>query len=280
MRFLIKLLFKDPPPNILLKEFPLQLVIIASLVIFSILFLLAPFRIYEHTFFWRLFIAMYYSSIAYVIYGFSIALFGHWPKKVVFTWFNTLLFYYGVFFIASSLAIVYTLILSINLPNVFFIPSSFYFEIIGYTLIIGTAVFIIVLLIDYLLFYKLNFKMFETKKGYPVTFTSVKKNQPDIKVNTLEVFYFESSERGILIHFMLADKMTSIPIAMSLKEICEKFPEKRYGFYRCHNRFVINIHNIKIIKGNSRATFVLLKDGTLIPVSRSKHADLRKIFRN
>lgn len=84
--------------------------------------------------------------------------------------------------------------------------------------------------------------------------------------NYVEVFYYQNQ------------KVQKELIRNSLKSIEEQLLV--YDFFRCHNRFLINLHHIQKVEGNARNFELVLENiEEKIPVSRSKSEMLLQLFK-
>jgi hypothetical protein len=84
--------------------------------------------------------------------------------------------------------------------------------------------------------------------------------------NYVEVFYYQNQ------------KIQKELIRNSLKSIEDQL--SAYDFFRCHNRFLINLHHIQKVEGNARNFELELANfEEKIPVSRSKSEMLLQLFK-
>lgn len=84
--------------------------------------------------------------------------------------------------------------------------------------------------------------------------------------NYVEVFYYQNQ------------KIQKELIRNSLKSIEDQL--SAYDFFRCHNRFLINLHHIQKVEGNARNFELELANvEEKIPVSRSKSEMLLELFK-
>lgn len=82
-----------------------------------------------------------------------------------------------------------------------------------------------------------------------------------------EISYFESTGRKLVI-FTMHDK---IEIYEKLDDLRKRLP---YGFLQCHKSFMVNMNHIRRIDKN----YILLKNGSEVPISRAKYAETRERY--
>lgn len=83
--------------------------------------------------------------------------------------------------------------------------------------------------------------------------------------NYVEVFYHQNQK---VQKELIRNSLKSIEVQLS-----------SYDFFRCHNRFLINLHHIQKVEGNARNFEIVLENiEEKIPVSRSKSDMLLQLF--
>lgn len=93
-------------------------------------------------------------------------------------------------------------------------------------------------------------------------------------INPLEILYFQSSGRYTEIHVLNQKKpfISSKPIGDHEAKLDESL------FYRIHNSYIINLHNLSSIdrKGGN---YCVLNNGMKLPISRRRVEGIMRIFR-
>ena len=82
-----------------------------------------------------------------------------------------------------------------------------------------------------------------------------------------EISYFESTGRKLVI-FTIHNR---IEIYEKLNDLRKRLPN---GFLHCHKSFLVNMNHIRRIDKN----YILLKNGSEIPISRAKYAETREQY--
>ncbi len=102
---------------------------------------------------------------------------------------------------------------------------------------------------------------------------AVRSGQDYVLVDPKEVRYICKEKRKMWIH--LKDNR-EYQIASTLDELENIFED--YGFFRCHQSFLIPLGNVRQVNASKfgQTYETQLDDGTVIPVSRSKHAKLKE----
>lgn len=104
--------------------------------------------------------------------------------------------------------------------------------------------------------------------------TGMEKGAVTLRVNGMltavtfrEIVYLESRNHAVLIH----TQSGVITTYQKLEEIMTQLPQT---FAQCHKSFAVNLYEVRQL----RAAGILLRDGTRIPVSRSRNAAARAAF--
>lgn len=94
-------------------------------------------------------------------------------------------------------------------------------------------------------------------------------------INVKDIIYIEKRGRKITITCQDGEKFQSSDSMRSLENIFSS-----YGFYRCHQSFIIPIHQIKAILPDpfTRSHTIQLKDNTELPLSRNKYHELTDLL--
>ncbi len=101
-----------------------------------------------------------------------------------------------------------------------------------------------------------------------------------VKISALpeEIYYLESQDNYVNIHYMAGDKMNSYLLRNTTAGIEDAF--RGTVIVRCHRSFIVNIAHIKVIKHEKGKATVVMDDnvGTVIPVSKSYYKELMNIL--
>lgn len=117
------------------------------------------------------------------------------------------------------------------------------------------------------------------KKSLNIAIKSIEKDKPRlislykrgkvITINLRNVIYIESVKRQIIIHEF--DNNTKV--YYKLKDLETNLPN---NFVRCHQSYIVNMDNIKLLDMNS----FLLKTDIKIPISQSRYSKTKETFKN
>lgn len=110
-----------------------------------------------------------------------------------------------------------------------------------------------------------------------ICISSANKREPDVVLSVEDILYIESMGNLLKIHYLSAEtKMASRVIRNTLKNLAAlDHPD----LYRCHRSFVLNLHKINQVSGNSNGYTVKLTHGQEeIPVSRKYAADFIRLY--
>lgn len=99
-----------------------------------------------------------------------------------------------------------------------------------------------------------------------------------LQVTPTSLCFAKSEGNYIEVFYLQNHKIQKELIRNSLKSIEEQL--SAYNFFRCHNRFLINVHHIQKVEGNARNLELVLENiEEKIPVSRSKSEMLLQLFK-
>lgn len=96
----------------------------------------------------------------------------------------------------------------------------------------------------------------------------IKKGTNDLILEKKKISYIERDRRISIIHY---EEQTYL-VKYKLSELLEMLAHD--DFIRCHNSYIVNMHNITRLERR----FVLLKDGTQVPISRSRNEEVKERF--
>lgn len=92
------------------------------------------------------------------------------------------------------------------------------------------------------------------------------------------VYYLESADNYVQIHYLNGNKMDQTLIRNSLKNIEWRFRDKH--LIRCHRSFIVNLKNVKLLRREENEVVLDFSDNRVpaIPVSKSYSAQVMKHF--
>lgn len=102
-----------------------------------------------------------------------------------------------------------------------------------------------------------------------------KKNDKTILFNPPEIDYIESVEGEILVNVA----GVSYSCSLTLQELEKRL--RAYGFYRCHRSYIVNLQKVREIitwTKNSYSLKLSIGEGTVVPLSRNKLAELKELL--
>ncbi len=92
-----------------------------------------------------------------------------------------------------------------------------------------------------------------------------------------DLYFVKSEGNYVEVFYQQNQKVHKELVRNSLKAIEEQLPPA--DFYRCHNRFLVNLRHIQKVKGNARNLDLVLEGiEEKVPVSRSKSESLLQLF--
>lgn len=190
--------------------------------------------------------------------------------------------------------------MSLNLYRIWcvmeIVVSSFfvalYISLIGHfqkqyleILVITAAYLFLTLLIPYL-FIELAYRFSAVKSIDPETVANDSRihfydSRHNLKfvVAADHILYIKADENYITIHYTEAEKMKTYEMRSSMKNIEDICTSN--GILRCHRSYFINPTHIKALRKDKENLIVAeldIKEGTLIPVSKTYYEDLVKVL--
>lgn len=103
------------------------------------------------------------------------------------------------------------------------------------------------------------------------------KNVKELQVKPGDIIFVKSDGNYIEVHYKHLESIKRKLIRNTIKRVEDVLPENH--FFRCHNRYIININFITNVKGNARGLYLELdKCAEVIPVSRSKVKRFKTLF--
>lgn len=112
----------------------------------------------------------------------------------------------------------------------------------------------------------------------PAKITLVAENQKvALRIDPMDVYFVKSEGNYVEVFYRQNQEVHKELIRNSLKAIEAQLSSA--DFFRCHNRFLINLHHIQKVEGNARNfELVIARIEERIPVSRSKSETLLQHF--
>ena len=256
--------------------------ILGSVVVFLLLFLFQPFKIYEHAFIWRLFLSFIYATIPFLLYIAFYFLFKKKLKKDFFWSLKEEFLYFSLnFFIGGILVYGYSyLIMDVLFPFEFSMPEDFFLKSIYYGILIGLIVYFFSKIYNFLTYFYLtaNSSSRKTDNSHNQIISFFSYNNT-FKFNSSEILLIESSINDTIVYQSNDDHIDKILIKnTSLKEIEKKYPFPQSSLLRCHKSFLVNFNHIKFMRGNSRTTILKVNGDLIVPVSRHKINFLKELL--
>lgn len=95
-----------------------------------------------------------------------------------------------------------------------------------------------------------------------------------ISASQRDIYYIESEDNYVNIHYELDDHMTSYLLRSSTGEV--EAALRHTSIVRCHRSYLVNLSHVKVLKHGTGKAILILSDkaGTEIPVSKSYYQDL------
>ena len=93
-----------------------------------------------------------------------------------------------------------------------------------------------------------------------------------------DIFFIESQDNYVCIHYLIGDKMENYMLRSSTQEIEEAL--RGTSIIRCHRSFLVNINRIKVLKHDRGRAVIVMEDksGSEVPVSRSYYKELLEVI--
>ena len=93
-----------------------------------------------------------------------------------------------------------------------------------------------------------------------------------------DIFYIESQDNYVCIHYLIGDRMESYMLRSSTQEVEESL--KGTGIIRCHRSYLVNINRIKVLKHDKGRAVIVMEDnaGSEVPVSKGYYKELLEVL--
>ncbi len=90
-----------------------------------------------------------------------------------------------------------------------------------------------------------------------------------LSIRAISLYYVESADNYVQIHYMNSGKMQKLMLRNSLKKLEEQFAE--HGVVRCHRSYLVNINNVKCIRKTNEGLVLDFDDEKIqqLPVSKT-----------
>jgi DNA-binding LytR/AlgR family response regulator len=104
------------------------------------------------------------------------------------------------------------------------------------------------------------------------------KNNLRLSVKKGQVYYIESADNYVKIHYLNRGKMSIFMLRNKIKKIEEDFRDSTLT--RCHRSYIVNFDNVKVLRKEKDSTFIGFDNEQIpdIPVSRSYVENVVKMF--
>ncbi len=263
---------------------PVKMALTCFFCTFYILFIFKPFGISELTLGWRLSIALIYSIIPtflyLLIYVLIIKNLLH-KRSIKLTYLQEFGIYVSAFFITGIIDSYVLLLITRIFEVTHFFPPNFFFKSIYYSSIIGISIYLVAKFNDLLVHYRdLSSNNSKILKDDTFTFISSSKNSTIIKLKADSILFFQSNRNYVSVFYIDENlKEREHRVRKTLKELNEYINKNEISFYRCHRCFIVNLNYLEFINGNLRSGTLVLKKKYIIPISRSKFANLKEIVK-
>ncbi len=110
-----------------------------------------------------------------------------------------------------------------------------------------------------------------------ITLTSDYRNE-QLQLPSSHIFYIESADNYVAIYFKDEQGISRKLLRSSLSRM-EKELNKFSNFMRCHRSFLVNLHQIEFLHGNSKKPLIHLRGVEHpIPVARKKVSELKSVL--
>lgn len=93
-----------------------------------------------------------------------------------------------------------------------------------------------------------------------------------------DIFFIESQDNYVCIHYLIGDKMENYMLRNSTQEVEKALRDT--NIIRCHRSFLVNINRIKVLKHNKGRAVIAMDDKakTEVPVSRRYYKELLEVI--
>jgi DNA-binding LytR/AlgR family response regulator len=267
-------------------------VLLPSFITFLVLVILKPFEFDTFSTFQLILWSVFFAMIVGMIVISCVAVVHRCFRKTVeekWTIKNEILLILSVLVMISL--VIYVLLLMLG-------PQSSRLELLGLVLFrtLAISIFPVLILVMYeqnhhqkiktRLAEQLNAELLEKQNPAP-TITHIthstkmvlvaENDKVALQLNPLDLFFVKSEGNYVEVFYNQNRKLQKELIRNSLKSIEEQLSVP--GFFRCHNRFLINLRHIQKAEGNARSLEISLANvEEKIPVSRSKSVELLQLL--
>lgn len=182
-------------------------------------------------------------------------------------------------FVLSSISIVNFIYFIIIVNGSNFSINGFFYSLF-LTISIGFSPIVIVILLRYnnILKNRLGLLINNKDDKINIVFSSSNKTEKDFSILLVNFLFVEAIKNHIYISYFDKDEMIKTKkLRNTLINITSKISND--SVFRCHRSFLVNLNNIKTIRGNSNGYKIYFrKYNHYIPVSRSYAREFQKII--
>lgn len=110
----------------------------------------------------------------------------------------------------------------------------------------------------------------------PIVVLSDENQKDQVKLSLANILYIVAADNYVEVNWKNGDKTAKKLLRITLKRIYE--PLKKYNnIFRCHRAFIVNLNNVKFVKGNSQGLKLIFENIELkIPVARRYVEQLKR----
>ena len=285
----IRRILEKPHPFI----FNMYSVLIPSLITFLVLVILKPFEFGVFSVTQRLTWSLLFAAVvAGSVLACVLAVKGYFGKKVEETWTIIKEIYLILFVLVVISLVLYILFIMLN-------PGLDRFELFGLVVLRTLAIsfFPILILVLYEQNHhqklkrkqaeRLNNELLKSNSSIPpkepraampekVDLVAIN-DKVALRIDYINICFVKSEGNYVEVFYHHNQSLQKELIRNSLKAIEAQL--SHINFFRCHNRFLVNLHHIRKVQGNARSIELILNHvEEKIPVSRGKSDTLLNLF--
>ncbi len=98
-----------------------------------------------------------------------------------------------------------------------------------------------------------------------------------LQIDAESLLFIKSEGNYVEVYYQQRKHLQKKLVRNSLKAISEQLPQRH--FFRCHNRYLVNVYHIQRVEGNARNLELIMTNQELqIPVSRAKSQALQQLL--
>jgi DNA-binding LytR/AlgR family response regulator len=115
--------------------------------------------------------------------------------------------------------------------------------------------------------------------GETIVVFSDKGGKEKLSLRLQDVFYIESNDNYVHIHFLVGEKKQKLLLRNTIKNL--EIDLMPFNIVRCHRSFLVNVLNVKRKEKQTKGSVFYLKDleNTLVPISKSYSSEMNKTLK-